>query len=216
MSRSDQSRARTKVRGTYRALWTVIAILAALIPRASALAQLTRQLSPMAEAERMQLDLYLRVGRTVAGTRWQEQNFINTYTNRFPNPFGRVLQEADLVGLTDDQADSIAVLSRAYTITTDSILRPAARYLGTLPTTYDINQAWSRLSPALTAIVDRSVGFAARGRKVLTADQLAKLRPEVRRMLDSACIRGRDPTFGSGRIGGGGAAGGGRLVVPGC
>jgi hypothetical protein len=194
----------------------VIAISAALVPPMSAHAQLTRDLSPMAQSERMQLDQYLMVGRTVAGTRWQEQNFVTSYSNRFPNPFGRMLQEADAIGLTDDQADSIAILSRTYTITTDSILRPVARYLGTLPTTYDVNQAWARLAPALSAIADRSVGFAARGLKILSTEQRGRLRPEVRRMLDSVCIRGRDPSFGTGRIGGGGAAGGGRLVVPGC
>jgi hypothetical protein len=194
----------------------VIAIPAAFIPLTSAHAQLTRDLSPMAQSERMQLDQYLQVGRTVAGTKWQEQNFVNTYTNRFPNPFSRLLQEADAIGLTDDQADSIAVLSRAYTITNDSILRPAARYLAALPNTFDLNEAWALLAPALSTIVDRSVVFAARGVRLLSAEQRGRLRPEVRRMLDSTCIRGRDPSRGTGRIGGGGAAGGGRLVVPGC
>jgi hypothetical protein len=193
----------------------VVTAIAAAFAR-PALAQLTRDLSPMAQSERMALNQYLQVGRTVAGTKWQEQNFVNNYTNRFPNPFGRLLQEADAIGLTDDQADSIAVLSRAYTITLDSILRPAARYLAALPNDFDLNQAWARLAPALSAIVDRSVVFAARGLKALSAEQRARLRPEVRRMLDSTCIRGRDPSLGIGRIGGGGAAGGGRLVVPGC
>ena len=70
------------------------------------------------------------------------------------NPMAQILRQADSLGLNGDQADSIAILNRAYTLTLDSIWTPVAKRLAALPGEYDQGDAYREYQRAREATVD--------------------------------------------------------------
>ncbi len=106
------------------------------------------------ERERQNLNLNLRRGRTAGGTKWTEQQFRTTYTNQIRSPFQQLLQNADTLKLTDDQADSIAVLQKNFSRFQDSLWTPVAKYLAALPNDYDVDEAWHQVKETWNRAVD--------------------------------------------------------------
>ena len=85
-----------------------------------------------------------------------------------------ILRQADTLELTSQQADSIAVLNRAFTIKLDSIWTPVAKYLAALPDTYDQGEAYGRYREAREISVDALIKIVPTVRSLLTAEQMRR------------------------------------------
>jgi hypothetical protein len=108
------------------------------------------------------------------------------------------------------QADSIASLNRTYTIRTDAIWTPVAKYFAELPKYYDQGEAYDHYMQARKASVDLLMKIAPLVKDLLTPEQRRKLPAFVASYLEPrylASIRSGTATF-TGNSGFGGPAGG--------
>jgi hypothetical protein len=183
--------------------------------------------------ERQQLTQQLDRGRTRQGQRTPEFQLKQMYgTGGILNPIGQILRQSDTLGLTGPQADSLATMNRAYTVSLDSIWTPVAKYLANLPERYDQGEAYGHYTEARKASVDLLVKAAPVVRSLLTDEQRRKLPAIVASYLDPRYLAGiRSGTAGSAAagafgggfigggaggpifIGGGGGGGGGNVVI---
>jgi hypothetical protein len=143
------------------------------------------------------------------------------------NPLSTILRQADTLGLSGPQADSIATLNRWYVVHLDSIWSPVTKYLAALPDKYDRDEAYHRYQRAREASVDMLIRIAPDIKRLLTPDQRRKLPSFVAGYLDTRYLASiRSGTAGAGgsmtmmpgggmmRIeGGGGGGGGGNVVI---
>jgi hypothetical protein len=158
--------------------------------------------------ERQALTQQLDRGRTLRGNKTPEPILKAIYgTGGIPNPLSTILRQADTLGLSGMQADSIASMNRRYVIRLDSIWSPVAKYLAALPDKYDKNEAYSRYQHAREASVDMLMGLVPTIRQLLTPSQRRKLPPIVASYLDNRYLA-------SIRSGTAGAAGG-PMMFPG-
>src|SRR6185503_5029106 len=152
-------------------------------------------------------------GRTLNGQKAPEM-MLKTYGSvGVQNPMAQILRQADTLQLTAQQADSIAVLNRWYTIKLDSLWSPVAKYLAALPDHYDQGEAYDRYRQARQSSVDALIKIAPTVKALLTAEQLRKLPTFVTPFLDTrylASVRSGTGGMGLGPImmpgGGGGIA----------
>ena len=136
--------------------------------------------------ERQDLTQLLDRGRTTSGAKAPEQ-FLRAFygSGGVMNPMAQILRAADTLELTPTQADSIAVLNRAYTIKLDSIWSPVVKYLGSLPDHYDQDQAYDRYRSAREASVDGLIQITPLVKSLLTPTQIRKLPTYVTPFLDT-------------------------------
>ncbi len=182
-------------------------------------AMLRFDLGPM--RERQLLTQQLDRGRRTGGTRIPEAMFRGMYNGGgLLNPMATILRQQDSLRLTAAQADSIAVMNRAYTVRTDAIWRPIAKEFAELPDNYDRDAVYDRYMRARGETIDLLSKAAPAIRKLLTAEQLRKLPGNVAAYLEPrylASIRHGTATFtGGGMIPGGGAVftrGGGQIIT---
>jgi hypothetical protein len=129
------------------------------------------------------------------------------------NPMAQMLRQSDTLELTGPQADSLASMNRAYTVTLDSIWIPLTKYLAELPQRYDQDEAYTRYTAARRASVDALMALAPSIKGLLTDAQRRKLPALVASHLDTRYLAGvRSGTaggsaggaFGGGFVGGGG------------
>ncbi|MBW8769422.1 MAG: TonB-dependent receptor [Gemmatimonadetes bacterium] len=170
--------------------------------------------------ERQQLTQQLDRGRTRQGQRTPEFQLKAMYgTGGILNPIGQILRQSDTLGLTGPQADSLATMNRAYTVSLDSIWNPVAKYLAALPERYDQGEAYGHYTEARKASVDLLVKLAPVVRSLLTDEQRRKLPAIVASYLDTRYLAGiRSGTAGSaaaGAFGGGFIGGGGPVFIGG-
>src|SRR5438094_10600353 len=92
-----------------------------------------------------------------------------------PNPLSTILRQADTLGLSGPQADSIATMNRRYVVSLDSIWSPVAKYLAALPDKYNKDEAYARYQHAREASVDLLIRLVPKTRQVLTSDQRRQL-----------------------------------------
>ncbi|HEY4217207.1 MAG TPA: TonB-dependent receptor [Gemmatimonadaceae bacterium] len=173
--------------------------------------------------ERQALTQMLDRGRSLSGTKAPEQMLRVFGPIGITNPMATILRQADTLGLTPVQADSIAVLNRAFTVKIDSIWNPVAKYLATLPDKYDQSEAYDRYRDAREMSVDALIKLAPAVRSLLTADQFRMLPSFISPFLDQrylASVRSGTAGTGLGMIMGGGMAtpaavggGGGQQVM---
>ncbi len=161
--------------------------------------------------ERQVLTQMLDRGRTLSGQKAPELLLKMYGSMGISNPMAVILTQADTLGLTSQQADSIAVLNRWYTMKLDSISTPLAKYLAALPDRYDQGEAYGRYRMAREASIDALVKLAPTIKSLLTADQLRKLPTYVSPFLDTRYLASvRSGTAGTGlgmiMMGGGGSA----------
>ncbi|HEX5972730.1 MAG TPA: carboxypeptidase regulatory-like domain-containing protein [Gemmatimonadaceae bacterium] len=168
--------------------------------------------------ERQTLTQQLDRGRTREGVKLTEQMLKAMYgSGGVLNPMALLLRQSDTLELTGPQADSLATMNRAYTISVDSIWTGVAKDLAALPNHYDQDLAYDRYKHAREATVDRLIALAPRIRALLTPDQLRKLPPLVASYLDTRYLAGiRSGTQGN--TGGGVfmpimGGGGGRVII---
>lgn len=157
--------------------------------------------------ERQSLALQLGIGRTLPGARYPEALFRSSGVNSVSNPMLVIIRQQDSLHLTTVQADSIAAMNRRYAYRSDSLWAPIARYLATLPSTYDEGEAFDRFIHARRAQIDMLSKLAPTIRGLLTAEQLRKLPQLTLNTLDplylasvrdgtSLYVGGGSPFFG--------------------
>jgi hypothetical protein len=175
--------------------------------------------------ERQDLTQLLDRGRATPGAKAPE-NFLRSFygTGGVTIPMVQILRQADTLELTPEQADSIAILNRQYTIKLDSIWTPVIKYLAALPEKYSQDEAYDRYRTAREASVDAMIRLAPMIRGVLKPDQYRKLPTFVTPWLDSRFLASvRSGTAGN-NLGGimmgglgaalaGGAGGGQRVEI---
>jgi hypothetical protein len=151
------------------------------------------------ERERQDLFLRLRSGRGGRGNKLNEQQLKQQYVRSYPNPFEQMLRQADSLQLSDDVADSIAILNKNYGKVIDSIWTPVAKYLAALPAQYDLSEAYARVRAAENHSLDVMGTYGPTAKALLSAEQIRKLPPYIALFLDNQAIRQVRP----GRAGGG-------------
>ncbi|HEX7939945.1 MAG TPA: TonB-dependent receptor, partial [Gemmatimonadaceae bacterium] len=107
-----------------------------------------------ATRERQNVEQWVGAGRDRPGSRLAESFYRQSGPGSVLNPLSTILRSQDTLKLTAKQADSIAVLNRHYTYRADSIWAPVGKKLGTLGTTYDINDAYAAYIKARRAQID--------------------------------------------------------------
>jgi len=101
--------------------------------------------------------------------------------------------------LSNDVADSIAILNKTYGKAIDSIWTPMAKYLANLPERYDLDEAYERVRAAENSSLDQMAIYGPAAKALLTPEQVRKLPPFIALFLDNQAIRQLRP----GRAGGG-------------
>ncbi len=135
--------------------------------------------------ERQDLTQMLDRGRSTQGTRMPEPMMKAMYgSGGLMNPMAQILRQSDTLELTQQQADSVAVLNRWYTIKLDSIWSPVVKQLAALPDRYDQSEAYERYRSARQASVDALMKIAPTVKSLLSADQLRKLPTFITPYLD--------------------------------
>jgi hypothetical protein len=177
--------------------------------------------------ERQQLTQMLDRGRKLDGVKAPEQTLKAFGPIGITNPMAAILRQADTLELTSDQADSIAILNRAFSIKLDSVWTPVAKYLAALPNDYDQGDAYARYRQAREVSVDALIKVVPTIKRLLTADQMRRLPTYISPFLDQrylASVRSGSAGTGLGMImlpGGGGMAmpamggggGGGQQII---
>jgi hypothetical protein len=150
--------------------------------------------------ERQALTSMLDRGRVEPGQRMPEPVIKALYgTSAIVNPMAQILRQADTLALSSTQADSLAVLNRAYAIALDSIWTPVAKYLAALPERYNQGDAYDRYRMAREATVDALIKLAPAIRSLLTPDQWRRLPAAVTPYLDTRYLASvRSGTAGTG------------------
>jgi hypothetical protein len=175
--------------------------------------------------ERQDLTQLLDRGRRTSGQKAPEIFLRSFYGNGgIMNPMVQILRQADTLQLSQEAADSLAILNRNYTIKLDSIWTPVVKYLSALPNEYDQGEAYDRYRVARMASVDAMIRLAPIVKSLLTDDQKRKLPTFVTPFLDTrylASIRSGTSgggmgmqimgpgmaSFGGAMVGGGGGGG---------
>ncbi len=149
--------------------------------------------------ERQMLTRMLDQGRRTPGQKAPEV-MLKAYSSfGLPNPMAVILRQADTLQLTSQQADSVAVLNRWFTIKLDSIWSPVAKFLAQLPDDYNEDVAYDRYRSAREASVDALMRIAPDITHLLTPEQVRKLPSYVSPMLDHRYLA----SIRSGSMGGG-------------
>jgi hypothetical protein len=151
------------------------------------------------ERERQDLFLRLRSGRSGKGNKLSETQIKQQYIRTYPNPFEQMLRQQDSLGLSNDVADSIAILNKSYGKVIDSVWTPVAKYLAALPDKFDLGEAYDRVRIAQNASIDKMAVYGPAAKKLLTDEQVRKLPPFIALFLDNQALRQIRP----GRAGGG-------------
>ena len=169
--------------------------------------------------ERQQLTQLLDRGRTLSGVKAPEALIKGMGSIGITNPMAMILRQADTLELTPQQADSIAVLNRNFSIKADSVWTPVAKFLAALPDRYDQGEAYDRYRLARETTLDALLRVAPLVKSLLTPTQFRKLPSYVSAFLDPrfiASVRSGTQGGGLGMIMGGpgmavpaGAVGGG-------
>jgi hypothetical protein len=120
-----------------------------------------------------------------------------------------MLRQQDSLKLSNDVADSIAILNKNYGRVIDSLWTPVSKYLASLPEKYDLDDAYDKVRAAENGSLDQMAKYGPAAKALLTSDQIRKLPPFIALFLDNQAIRQIRP----GRAGGGrGGFFGGPLV----
>jgi len=148
--------------------------------------------------ERQSLSQQLSFGRTQPGTRMPEASYRSLSTNSVLNPMATILRSQDSLRLTAMQADSIAAMNRRYMYRADSLWRPVALYMASLPNAYSEREAYDRYIQARHLQIDMLSRIVKAVRELLTPEQRRKLPAAVVNQLDArylALIRNGTGTY---------------------
>ena len=169
--------------------------------------------------ERQSLLQTLDRGRTTSGLKASEPILRLIYGGGgLMNPLATMLRQADTLKLTQEQADSIAVLNQKYSLRLDSIWTPIAKYLGELPDAYDRAEAYARYRNGRERSIDALMTYVDDVEGLLRGDQRRRLPANVAAYLDPRFLHSiRSGTVGFNPLNGTGGpvpgAIGGAIVV---
>ncbi|HYV97505.1 MAG TPA: carboxypeptidase-like regulatory domain-containing protein [Gemmatimonadaceae bacterium] len=139
--------------------------------------------------ERQTLTQRLDVGRSHPGTKYSAAVLKSMSTSTIPNPMAMILQQPDTLKLTRKQADSLAAMSRAYTLKAEELWQPVSRYLEALPNDYDHGEAYDRYVVAREGAVDYLIHIVPAVKKLLTPTQWRMLPMNITNYLDVRVLR---------------------------
>jgi hypothetical protein len=150
---------------------------------------LSVQLDIGAPRERQLLTQRLDLGRGREGAKQSAESMKNLGTSSIPNPMAMILQSADFLRLTREQADSLATLSHAFAVFADSMWTPVSNYFAGLPDTYSHGEAYGQYVRARERTVDYLLTIVPDAKAVLTASQRRKLPMQISNYLDERVLR---------------------------
>jgi hypothetical protein len=142
-----------------------------------------------ATRERQMLSQRLDLGRGRPGAKQAPESMKQLGTSSIPNPMSMILQSADSLGLTRQQADSLATLSHAFAVFADSIWTPIANRLAALPDTYSQGAAYDEYVAARERTVDYLITLVPDAKSVMTASQRRKLPMQISNYLDTRVLK---------------------------
>jgi hypothetical protein len=134
--------------------------------------------------EKQNLDRSLQQGRTRTGPRVTLAAMKEQGITSIPNPITSVLRQAATLELTRLQEDSLARLSRRYSVKLDSIWGAASSHLAELPDDFELEPAWQRYLVARQSALDLMIEIAPLVRKLLTTRQWRKLSMPLANAID--------------------------------
>jgi hypothetical protein len=134
--------------------------------------------------ERQLLTQRLDVGRDRPGDRANTEIMKNLGTSAIPNPMAMIATQQLELKLTRAQADSLANLSRKFSVFADSVWSPVASYLAALPPGYSHAEAYARYVSARERTVDFLLTLVPHAKAVLTASQRRQLPLQISNYLD--------------------------------
>jgi len=139
--------------------------------------------------ERQLLTQRLDAGRGRPGDKANVESMKSLGTSAIPNPMAMLLtQETDL-RLSRVQADSLANLSRAFSVFADSVWTPVAGYLAALPAAYQRGEAYAQYVSARERTVDYLMTLVPSAKGLLTPSQQRKLPLQISNFLDLRVLR---------------------------
>lgn len=130
------------------------------------------------------LKMSLNRGRKTEGNKITEAQLKSTVMNAVLNPMARILANADPLGLSRKQADSLAMLSRGFTLVLDSIWTPVAKYYAGMDTVYRESDAHERFVAGREAAVNYLIKVAPSVKKLLTGSQWRRLGTGITNFLE--------------------------------
>jgi hypothetical protein len=139
--------------------------------------------------ERQMLTQQLDIGRRRPGNKPNATQLKSFGTRTIPNPMALILTQPDSLKLTRRQADSLASLSRAFTLYADSVWTPAARYFESLPAEYQTGEAYKNYVRAREQTMDYLIKLVPSVKGVLTSKQKRQLPPLLQNYLDVRVLR---------------------------
>jgi hypothetical protein len=149
--------------------------------------------------ERQLLTQRLDVGRGRPGERANRETLKNLGTSIIPNPMAMILTQQGALGLNRMQADSLAHLSRRFSVFADSVWAPVAGYFVELPEGYSHGEAYSQYVSARERTVDFLLTLVPHASALLTDSQRRKLPPQIANYLDRRVLAFiRSSTLGTG------------------
>lgn len=139
--------------------------------------------------ERQALSQRLDQGRKDSGTKVVAVALAAFGKSTIPNPMGFILQQGDSLHLTRIQADSLATLSRTFSLFADTVWAPVGKALAALPNDYSSREAYGRYVIARERTVDFLLTLVPHVKALLTPAQQRKLPPQIANFLDERVLR---------------------------
>jgi hypothetical protein len=134
--------------------------------------------------ERQLLTQRLDAGRRRPGTRADAQSMKDFGTSAIPNPMAMLLTQQRDLGMTRAQADSIATLSRVFSVFADSVWTPVASRFERLPEAYSHGEAYAEYVSAREKTIDYLITLVPRVNDLLTATQRRRIPRQIANYLD--------------------------------
>jgi hypothetical protein len=134
--------------------------------------------------ERQLLTQRLDAGRRRTGLRANSETMKNFGTAAIPNPMAMILTQQAELRLTRSQADSLATISRRFSVFADSVWTPVANELAALPDDYRTGDAYSRYVSARERTIDYLLTLVPGVKGILTASQERRLPLQISNFLD--------------------------------
>ncbi len=139
--------------------------------------------------ERQLLTQRLDMGRRREGTKADAAAVKALGSGSIPNPMYMILSQQEALALTRIQADSLAQLSRRYTLFADSVWTPMSQQLASAPARYDRDAASARYTQTRERTIDYLLTLVPDVKRLLTSAQKRRLPPQISNYLDARVLR---------------------------
>jgi len=134
--------------------------------------------------ERQLLTQRLDAGRGRSGNRADAQSMKDFGTSSIPNPMAMLLTQQRELGMTRLQADSLATLSRIFSVFADSVWTPVASRFERLPEAYSHGEAYAGYVAAREKTVDYLITLVPRANDLFTPAQRRRIPRQIANYLD--------------------------------